>query len=941
MIEQLRFYLTHSLNDLRVNRSLSFFAFLSIAAGVAAIVSLQTLGIMINDTLTGNLQQTNRGDIQVSLASDFGIDPDIEDALQTAVDEGLLILDESGSLFGDETNYYLTGEGITAISAWADETYPDAIELDYGYVLSDFLGQFLGSGIGTTLIATDTENEARQLAPVLVNPEVYPFYDTVTSVNGEHLSDLMQSPTDILIDQQIAQVLDVAVGDSIRINGASATFTIRGFVTAEQEVSDPFSGLLVALFGFYYMDNDALQYFDNVPQRVNDVRLKVSNPELVDDIASNLTDVFPYFDTQTTTDLAQQNAQVADTLNQLVTIMGLVSLLIGSIGIINTMQVIVRRRMLEIAVLKTIGLQGYQVTILFLTEAFLIGLLGSLLGVLLGWGLTFALKSVAETFVAQPLAFRIALSPALNGIIVGTFVATIFGFMPTLATGSVRPGVVLRPNDNIMPRAGRLQILGALIVVLLALSLVAQTILGSFTTSLMVTLATFVLAGIIYGLLSLLIFLIGRLFPSLGLVDLKISLRQMLASRSRAATTLLALVVGVFSLSLITLFAESTNAMLAGSLEGIGGNVLVTTQVAGQRDNIDDILNTVDGVNDYQVASTYTLELVEMRLPDGSVLTQDDIINNIADGYRQEFEDVPFAPPEDAVDTQDIAIESFSALGRVDAVPYSDLALNPVESGRVLQAEDTGNQVVYIQTNETTSYAGIVTGAELVYEYTSSGLFNFGGGSNDGETITFEVVGTSTQEIVNFGLGSPIITLEGAFPEDKSPTQVNYIVDVEDDQLGVLRREIAGVPGTFIIDTSVFTELIEGLLGAFTAFPSMVAALGLIVGGVVIANSVVLTTLERRREIAVMKAVGLQRERVLLMLLIENGVLGFIGGLVGVGIGLVGLALMLASAGLGSAIPYGTAFILMLLCVAVSLIASFSAAWNASGEKPLNVLRYE
>ena len=47
MLKQFQFYITHSLNDLWVNRRLSFFALLSIAAGVAAIVSLQTLGLMI------------------------------------------------------------------------------------------------------------------------------------------------------------------------------------------------------------------------------------------------------------------------------------------------------------------------------------------------------------------------------------------------------------------------------------------------------------------------------------------------------------------------------------------------------------------------------------------------------------------------------------------------------------------------------------------------------------------------------------------------------------------------------------------------------------------------------------------------------------------------------------------------------------------------------
>ena len=69
----------------------------------------------------------------------------------------------------------------------------------------------------------------------------------------------------------------------------------------------------------------------------------------------------------------------------MVTVMGLVSLLIGGIGIVNTMLVIVSRRTTEIAVLKTIGLEGEQVTVLFLVEAVLMGIFGSLIGIVLGW----------------------------------------------------------------------------------------------------------------------------------------------------------------------------------------------------------------------------------------------------------------------------------------------------------------------------------------------------------------------------------------------------------------------------------------------------------------------------------------------------------------------------------------------------------------------------
>ncbi len=59
MFDKLEFYFRHSLNDLRANKQLTFFALLAIAAGVAAIVSLQTLAVMISDSLTGNLQETN------------------------------------------------------------------------------------------------------------------------------------------------------------------------------------------------------------------------------------------------------------------------------------------------------------------------------------------------------------------------------------------------------------------------------------------------------------------------------------------------------------------------------------------------------------------------------------------------------------------------------------------------------------------------------------------------------------------------------------------------------------------------------------------------------------------------------------------------------------------------------------------------------------------
>jgi putative ABC transport system permease protein len=93
-----------------------------------------------------------------------------------------------------------------------------------------------------------------------------------------------------------------------------------------------------------------------------------------------------------------------------------------------------------------------------------------------------------------------------------------------------------------------------------------------------------------------------------------------------------------------------------------------------------------------------------------------------------------------------------------------------------------------------------------------------------------------------------------------------------------------------------------------------------------------------------MKAVGLQRKRVLGMLLLENGLMGLISGLIGVGIGSAILFALLSGMFGGApqnAIPYLTALQLTALCVVIALLAAVLTAWGASGEKPLNVLRYK
>jgi len=95
-------------------------------------------------------------------------------------------------------------------------------------------------------------------------------------------------------------------------------------------------------------------------------------------------------------------------------------------------------------------------------------------------------------------------------------------------------------------------------------------------------------------------------------------------------------------------------------------------------------------------------------------------------------------------------------------------------------------------------------------------------------------------------------------------------------------------------DFSIMTpqELLQSfgiVLNIITAFLVGVAGISLLVGTIGIANTMYTSVMERTKEIGVMKAIGARNSDILMIFVIESGLLGLIGGLIGVGVG-IGLA---------------------------------------------------
>ena len=182
----------------------------------------------------------------------------------------------------------------------------------------------------------------------------------------------------------------------------------------------------------------------------------------------------------------------------------------------------------------------------------------------------------------------------------------------------------------------------------------------------------------------------------------------------------------------------------------------------------------------------------------------------------------------------------------------------------------------------------------------------------------------------------------------EKPRQVSLLqIKVRDpDQVEAVRAQIeerfgddvsVSTTATFIENSSDIQNT-RAMLGA-------IFALAVLVGGVVVTNTMVMAVMERTREIGTLRALGWRQSRVLWMILSESLLLGLIAA--GLGI-LVGMGL---GAGLG-AIPGFGAFIsaaytpqIIIQAVLVSLflgaIGGLYPAWHASRLRPVEALRYE
>jgi putative ABC transport system permease protein len=166
------------------------------------------------------------------------------------------------------------------------------------------------------------------------------------------------------------------------------------------------------------------------------------------------------------------------------------------------------------------------------------------------------------------------------------------------------------------------------------------------------------------------------------------------------------------------------------------------------------------------------------------------------------------------------------------------------------------------------------------------------------------------------------------------------------DQARVIMREMRhdrpGEDDSFTLETSdalagLFTEISNSIGGVAIA----IAAISLVVGGIVIMNIMLVSVTERTREIGVRKALGARRKDVLIQFLMESGMLSLVGGAIGVVGGVVVAKLVAYFVHFPAEIALWSVFAGLVVALSVGVFFGVYPARKAADLDPIVALRSE
>jgi putative ABC transport system permease protein len=385
-------------------------------------------------------------------------------------------------------------------------------------------------------------------------------------------------------------------------------------------------------------------------------------------------------------------------------------------------------------------------------------------------------------------------------------------------------------------------------------------------------------------------------------------LRNLGRRKLRTGLTIAGITIGIWALVVFSSMANKINLLVEGGSDYFGNKILVTDGTAG---GFSTLPVSIDSV-----ATIEAIDGVDLALPEIAFSAEE------ADGFG-------FGGNEQvsgAVAGADGGRETF---------------VLRVAQGRLLTAEDEGSNVVMLGSDVARSRS-----ATIGDETTIRGR-------------SFEVVGilepTLTQPdstiFMPFDVAQSMLheQLPPIVKDQLEPTEVASQIVVYPDA-GVDIPALATTIESTIENTSTLTgeefdDVVGSSIAIFNAIITGVALISLVVGGLSVINTMAMSVAERTREIGIKRAIGAARRRIIRELVLESGLIGFVGGLIGLGLGALVVVLANEAGRAGGTILFeltpATAVFAVGFATILGIVAGVIPAWHAARLDPVAALRYE
>jgi putative ABC transport system permease protein len=402
---------------------------------------------------------------------------------------------------------------------------------------------------------------------------------------------------------------------------------------------------------------------------------------------------------------------------------------------------------------------------------------------------------------------------------------------------------------------------------------------------------------------------------------IRIALQSLWANKLRSVLTLLGVVIGVGAVIAVVTFVSGINDYVAKKIFNLGADVFIASKMSQVETNVDRYLRAEKRKNldmeDYEAVR--------------QACRHCDYVGALMTGTGR-------------VKHNEQSIEDTTVQGLTPSLAI--ILDTDLTSGRMVNETDVDNhlQVAVVGTD---IVEHLLTGLDPIGQEIRVNGWTYrviGVGKKKGKTLGQSadnyVMIPITVYLKQYGSHNNSIEIWGKAAATGVP--LNQAIDEARAALRAHRHDQPGQDDTFEVETnSSLLGIWSGLSNTFFMATIGVAAVSLVVGGIVIMNIMLVSVTERTREIGIRKALGARREDVLLQFLIESVTLALVGGALGVLTGVVIAEGVTAIIGMPSAIKLWAVAAGLTVAASVGVFFGVYPARKAARLDPIVALRFE